>query len=180
MRSVASGTARAEVSEMRTRPHRMKRLFLIAALAACSGDPSSPAPLAAHLSVQRRQVMFGDTLRVELRFTNNTANDITYQANTCNRHFEVLDASGRLVGPNERVYCTAEVVLATLRRGATITLTGFFTGTAPDLTMGPLPGPVTFLPAGKYTIRPALLLLPSGERFRGAPITIELMRYLPD
>lgn len=161
----------------------MNRPFWLVALVvctACANDPASPPPVSANLSVRNSTLMYGDTLRLDLTFTNNTDADITYQANTCNRHFEVLDRFGRVVGPTERVACTESIVIGTIRPGATAQVPGFFTATARDGTNGVTIGSNSFLPTGKYTIRPALLLVPSGERLRGKAVAINLVRFLPD
>jgi hypothetical protein len=149
----------------------MKRLVVSAVLlAACATSSTSPGDTPALvLQLDRLDLVAGDTLRVRLQVTNTTRRPVVYDANACNRHFEVLDARQQVVGPYEQVICAAVLVSRILAPGETASVDGFYTATAADLTAGPLPGPVRYLPAGDYTIRPALILLEptAGDRLRG-------------
>lgn len=120
---------------------------------ACRLQENDGTGVAVVPSLSSATMRAGDTVRVSTIITNTGRIDVRIDSNDCNRHFEVLDASGEVVGPAEGIGCFAIFAPVTLAPGASYTLEGFYTGIKYEPLRDPVPGQKFYVPAGKYTIR---------------------------
>ncbi|MFN8582463.1 MAG: hypothetical protein U0163_15995 [Gemmatimonadaceae bacterium] len=137
----------------------------LAVLACNSGNPQT-TPVQVSTQVSPTQIVIGDTMRVITTAYITGAGRASVESHTCDSPFEVLDSSGRVVGPGRRA---CQPVCSRLG-GSSYALPGFWTGLSSDSR----PGNPRYVPAGTYQIRGVATVLELSSPVRGTLLTVTL------
>ena len=151
----------------------MRKLLLLGAVLAIGcGDPASPDDFRVTVAPVPATIQAGQTMQLEVDIYNGSDEGRYLAMSPCYPPFEILDASGQVVGPGPQACALSLTTPLWIEPNTSVEATYVWAGESSGTT--PSGSPI-YLAPGAYQVRPFVEVLDVGKSY-GTAVTVTIVQ----